>query len=140
MASGICEAWRHDILEELFGGAALAAPATLYFGLCTACDHDGTVTGEPSGNGYARKEITNDGDLWEAASEGSIANEAAITFAAADGGDWGALDTWFIANHATNDGAAIIVYGPLTVEKTITDGDTASFAIGALTITISETA
>lgn len=140
MASGICEAWRHDILEELFGAAALAAPGTLYFGLCTACDEDGTVVGEPSGNGYERKSITNDGSLWGAASAGVVANVAAITFAAASGGDWGALDTWFIANHATNDGAAIIVYGPLTVEKTITDGDTASFAIGALTISLTETA
>ena len=140
MTNGICEVWRHDILEELFGGAALAAPATLYFGLCTLCDHDGTITGEPSGNGYARKSITNNGDLWAAAADGEIANEVAITFAAADGGDWGALDTWFIANHESNDGAAIIVYGDLTVEKTITDGDTASFAIGALTISIAETA
>ena len=64
MASGFTTEWMNDILGELFGGVALAAPGTLYFGLCTGVTAGGTITGEPSGNGYSRKNITNDSALW----------------------------------------------------------------------------
>jgi len=138
VASGLCTAWMNSVLGELFGATALSAPGTLYFGLATAVDAAGTVTGEPSGNNYSRKEITNDTALWNTPSGGAVDNKAAITFAEASG-SWGTVDTFFIANHGTNTGAAIIAYGTLTVEKTITSGDTAQFAAGALDISLTAT-
>lgn len=138
VASGLCTAWANSVLGELFGATALSAPATLYFGLCTAVAADGTVTGEPASGSYARKEITNDTNLWNTPANGAVDNKAAITFVEATG-SWGALDTFFIANHATNTGAAIIAYGTLSVEKTITEGDTAQFAAGALDISLTAT-
>jgi hypothetical protein len=140
VASGFCTAWMNIILGLIFGcvGSPYTAPATLYFGLATGVAADGTVTGEPSGNNYSRKSITNDTDLWNTAADGALDNKAAITFPEASG-LWGTLDTVFIANHGTNGGAAIIAYGTLSVEKTITSGDTPSFAAGALDISIAAT-
>ena len=80
MASGFTTEWMNDILGELFGGVALAAPGTLYFGLCTGVGADGTITGEPSGNGYSRKSITNDIALWNTPGSGLVDNKIAITF------------------------------------------------------------
>ena len=80
MASGFTTEWMNDILGELFGGVALAAPGTLYFGLCTGVTAGGTITGEPSGNGYSRKSITNDSALWNTPGSGLVDNKVAITF------------------------------------------------------------
>lgn len=137
VASGFCTAWMNTILGLIFGcvGSPYTAPATLYFGLATGVAADGTVTGEPSGGSYARKDITNDTNLWNSAANGALDNKAAITFAKATA-LWGTLDTFFIANHASNGGSAIIAYGTLNVEKTITTDDTASFAAGDLDISI----
>ncbi len=140
VASGFCTAWMNTILGLLFGavGSPYTAPATLYFGLATAVAADGTVTGEPTGNNYARKSITNDTSLWNTAANGALDNKIAITFPQASG-LWGTLDTVFIANHGSNDGAAIIAYGTLSVEKTITTNDTPSFAAGDLNISLTAT-
>ncbi len=54
-------------------------------------------------------------------------------------GSWGALDTFFISDSATLGTTHTIAYGTLTVEKTITEGDTASFAAGALDISLTPT-
>lgn len=140
VASGFCEDWMDIILGLIFGcvGSPYTAPATLYFGLATAVSGAGAITGEPSGNNYSRKSITNDTNLWNAPSDGVMDNKAAITFATASG-SWGTLDTFFIANHGSNDGAAVIAYGTLAVEKTITSGDTPSFAAGDLDISLTAT-
>ena len=138
VASGLCTAWANSVLGELFGATALSAPATLYFGLCTSVAADGTVTGEPASGSYARKQITNDTSLWNTPADGTVDNKAAITFVEATG-SWGALDTFFIADHATLGSTHIIAYGTLSVEKTITEGDTAQFAAGALDISLTAT-
>jgi hypothetical protein len=140
VASGFCTTWMNTILGLLFGavGSPYTAPGTLYFGLCTAVAADGTVTGEPATGNYSRKSITNDTSLWNTAANGALDNKAAITFATANG-SWGALDTFFIADHATLGGTHIIAYGTLTVEKTITSGDTPSFGAGDLDISLTAT-
>jgi len=140
VASGFCTTWSDSILGELFGGTVLSAPATLYFGLCTSVAADGTITGEPTigVSNYARKSITNDTNLWNTPSNGLVDNKAVITFATASG-SWGTLDTFFISDSATLGSTHTIAFGTLTVEKTITDGDTPSFAAGALDISITPT-
>lgn len=136
MASGFCTAWMNLILDEIFGAVDITKPGTLYFGLCTGgVSAAGVVTGEPSGNGYARKDITNDKNLWTDAAAGALENEVAITFAQASG-SWGTVAYFFIANHLTDTGSAIIAYGELTTPKAIDNGDTAQFAIGDLDISL----
>lgn len=140
--SGFCAAWMTLILEFLFGaqGSPWTTLTDIYVGLCTACDNAGTVTGEPTIGlyGYARATDGNDTVLWNEAGAITngigIDNKIAITFPQCTGTQWGPLDTFFIANHASNTGAAVVAWGPLAVEKTITPGDTASFAAGALDI------
>jgi hypothetical protein len=132
----------NTILGLLFGvvGSPYTAPETLYFGLATgAIAANGTVTGEPASGSYARKSVTNDTALWNTAANGALDNKIAITFVTATA-SWGTILNFFIANHLTNTGAAIIAYGTLTVSKAITTGDTASFAIGDLDISLTATA
>jgi hypothetical protein len=138
VASGIATEWMDMILEFLFGaiGSPWTSPAHLYIGLCTGITAAGVITGEPIGVGaYVRKEIDNDNVSWNGSSGGALDNKIAFTFITATG-DWGELTDFFIANHSTNDGIAIIGYGKLAVAKHVTDGDTASFAIGALDISL----
>lgn len=139
VASGLCTAWMNSILGELFGASALSAPGTLYFGLCGGVDAAGAVTTEASGGSYERKSITNDTALWNTPSGGAVDNKAAITFVTATGSWGGSMTTFFIANHGTNVDGAIICYGTLSTAKTITAGDTPSFAAGALDISFTAT-
>lgn len=140
VASGLCTAWMNTILGLIFGaaGSPYTAPSNLYIGLATAVAADGTVTGEPSGNNYARVTVGNSSTNWNTASGGVVDNKTAITFPQASG-SWGTLDTFFIANHPTNDGSAVICYGTLSEEKSIGTNDTPSFAAGALDISFTAT-
>jgi hypothetical protein len=140
VASGFCTTWMNTLLGLIFGavGSPYSAPGTLYFGLCTNVDGAGSITGEPASGSYARKSITNDTNLWNSAANGALDNKAAITFVTATG-SWGTLTMFFIANHLTNTGSAIIAYGTLDVSKAITSGDTPSFAAGDLDILLTPT-
>jgi hypothetical protein len=140
VASGLCTAWMNTILGLIFGaaGSPYTAPANVYVGLATAVAADGTVTGEPSAGNYARVKVVNSSTNWNTAANGAVDNKTAITFPQASA-SWGALDTFFIANHLTNSGAAVICYGTLSEEKTIGTNDTPSFAAGALNISFTAT-
>lgn len=122
-----------ELLDHVFGNASYSAPATLYVGLCTDVAEDGTITGEPSGSSYARVAVTNNATNFPAASGGSKANGATITFPEATG-SWGTLDTFFISDAAT--AGNILGYGDLTTPRTIDSGTTVRFDIGALTIAL----
>ncbi len=126
----------NEVLDQLFGGSDYAEPATWYVGLCTGVAADGTITGEPSGNNYARVEWTNNGTNWNTASSGATSNKLEITFPEASG-SWGALDTFFLSSAAS--GGTALFYGPLDAEKTPTSGDTPKFAAGELDITLTDT-
>lgn len=122
-----------ELLDHVFGNASYSAPATLYVGLCTYVAEDGTITGEPSGSSYARVAVTNNATNFPAASGGSKANGATITFPEATG-SWGTLYTFFISDAAT--AGNILGYGDLTTPRTIDSGTIVRFDIGALTITL----
>lgn len=121
-------------LDHFFGGVASTPPATLYVGLSTSTitDAGGNIT-EPSGNGYARVAVTNNATNFPAASGGAKSNGTAITFPQASG-SWGTVIDFFIAD--ASSGGNILGYGTLTVSKAVTSGDTLSFAIGELDITL----
>jgi hypothetical protein len=125
------------ILDYVFGKQTLTQPTTLYLGVATGVDEDGTVHGEPTigVNGYARVAITNNNTNFPNATGGSKANGAVFTFPAATG-SWGTVEVFFLSDSATSATTNTLGYGDLTVHKTVGDGDTLSFAIGALTITL----
>lgn len=152
--------YEKKILGKVFGNEAISfAPGsgtgTLYLGLHVggSAPTEGQSGAnpaygfsEPSGNGYSRKLIQNTtgsgaSDTWAAAAgspNGEVANRIAIPFATANGGDWGTVTHFGIFDHASNTGATnLIAWAALSANKTVGDGDTASFAIGQLKIKFS---
>lgn len=127
----------NQILDEVFGGVNYVPPATLYIGLSsTALAADTDVPTEPTGGAYARANVTNNATNFPATGgDGIKQNGTTITFPTATA-DWGAALTHFFIADAATGTTNILAYGPLGAAKTITNGDTASFAAGALTITL----
>jgi len=66
MSGSFTNYWEEKVLKHLFGIAAYTAPGTVYVGVCTGgVTEAGVVTGEPSGNAYARVAVLNDVDHWD---------------------------------------------------------------------------
>jgi len=125
------------VLDYYFGASANTTPALWYIGLSTTTitDAGGNIT-EPSGNGYARVAATNNKTTFSNASAGALANAVQLTYPTATG-SWGTVVDFFIANHLTSAATPNVWgYGTLTASKSITSGDTASFAISAISITL----
>lgn len=134
-----------DTQEQALLNAILADPAytapgtpagTLHIGLSstTPTDAGGNVT-EPSGGSYAR--VSTSGADWGAATGTAPAtksNTAAKTFPQATA-DWvaGADLTHFVLFDAATVGN-VVAWGALTTAKPVLNGDTPSFAAGALTL------
>jgi hypothetical protein len=124
----------NKVLNQNFGGVAWTPPATLYFGLSTTTiADDGTGITEPVGSAYARVAVTNNTTNFPNTTTGSKSNGTDIPFATATGA-WGTVTYFFIADAST--AGNVLAYGALTTAKTIGNGDTARFAAGSLTISL----
>jgi len=124
----------NELLDHVWGGGDYTRPGTLYIALSTTTiNDDGTGMTEPAGGSYARASVTNNATNWPAASGGAKANGTAITFATATA-SWGTIVDFAIMDAITSGN--MLGYGTLTASKTIDNGDTASFAIGDLDITL----
>lgn len=125
--------------QEIFGSTEYAQPATIHVGLSTtAPTKSGTNVTEPSGGAYARIAVTNNTTNWHAhpsqpGTGQKQSNGVAINFAQATA-SWGTV-THFVIYDAAAAGN-LLAYGALTASRTIDNGDTASFAIDALAITL----
>lgn len=123
------------ILNAVLGGPTFALPATVYVALSTAAFSEaatGSAMTEVSGGAYARVALTNNTTNWPSATSGSKANGTAVTFPTATAA-WGTVLSFYIVDAAS--GGNTLYGGDLAAPRTIASGDTASFAIGALTIT-----
>lgn len=122
------------LINEMFGGVGFTPPATVYVGLSTtAPNQSGTGIAEPSGNAYARVATTNNTTNFPNGVNGAKANGSTITFPTATGA-WGTVAYFFISDAST--AGNILAYGTLTTAKTVTNGDTLSFATSALTLSL----
>lgn len=135
----------NKVIDALFRGQALGAPATMYFALFTS---DPTETGaagtEITGGSYARVAVTaslaNFSGTQSAGSTtassgtgGQTSNNVAITFPAPTA-NWGVATHYALMDASTGGNAW--VFGPLTASKTINNGDPAPiFPIASLTFT-----
>lgn len=135
----------NKVIDALFRGQALGAPATMYFALFTS---DPTETGaagtEITGGSYARAAVTasliNFAGTQSAGSttassgtSGQTSNNVAITFPAPTA-NWGVATHYALMDASTGGNAW--VSSPLTAPKTINNGDPApSFPIASLTFT-----
>lgn len=134
----------NKVIDHLFRGTAYTAPATLYVSLHTAACSDSSTGTEVTGGSYARVAVTSNGTNWantqssgtgvSTGTSGTTSNSAAITFSAPTA-PWGVVTHLGIYDALT--AGNLLVCQPLTVSKTVNNGDAApSFAGGALTFQI----
>lgn len=139
---------QNHLIDYLFRGQASGTPSTWYVALYTVCPTDtaGSGTEVTNANGYARVSVgTNALTNWNATQGGTSAssgttgqtsNISAISFATVTTASWGTINCWALVDSGTYGGGNVWVYAPVTTPPTLTVGSTASFAAGALTVTI----
>jgi hypothetical protein len=127
--------FENKVLDWAFGATIYTPSSTLYIALSTGIPTDDAGGGflEPAGNAYARVSMTNNKTNWTTAANGALENATSITFPTATG-NWGTVTHFGIYDASTVGN--ILGSGALTLSKTITSGDTASFSSGALDITL----
>lgn len=118
----------NEMYDHLFRNLSYTSPVTVYAALfdgtaSTGNLEAGTLTGEISGNAYARTAIT-----FGAPTAGLGANSAAVTFPAASGGNWGTITYMAIMDAST--AGNVLMYTALDSTVVINDGNQFQFNIG----------
>ena len=127
-AGGWFDGLVHDMYDLLFRGAAYTAPATfLALSTSTPTDSGPNVT-EPSGNNYAREEIT----VWDAVVSGATENTNLITMNVPSA-SWGLCT--HLAVYSLVTGGDPLFWGDVT-DQTPTTDDTVTIPVGDLDLTI----
>lgn len=125
---GISDYLANKLLDHVLKGDSYTQPANLYVALCsesiTDSDTGSTIT-EPSG-GYSRQLIS----TWDAASLGMAGNASSANFAAT--ADWGTISDVGLCDALT--AGNLLICGELTESKSVSNGDTLQFAVGALNV------
>lgn len=117
------------VLNHLFRNTPLTSPDDVYLALYTAAPTDAGGGTQVSGSGYARQVITFGAPAGDPA---QIANTAAVSFTAS-GGSFGTVVAVGIFDAAT--AGNLLAWDAIT-SATVGDGDTITFGIGDLTITL----
>lgn len=137
MTGSFTDYLEEKVMKDLFGILAFTPPTTFFVGVCTGgVSEGGVVTGEPSGNAYARVSVGNGSGNWDysqVAGVTVVANHAAIAFSEATG-SWGTITDVFIADAAS--GGNILAFATLDASKAIGSGDTLQFDAGDLEIVL----
>ena len=131
------------VLDACLGKADTYAASTLdnptvWIALFNTAPNDAGGGAEVSGTSYARVSKSNEGETnWNNAVGGLKTNKTIFEFAEAGTGGWGTVTHVGIYNHATNTGGAYLLFhGKLNTSKAVGVGDTFSFGIGDLHITL----
>ena len=147
-AQSLTDYAENRLIDAVFRGQALGAPATFYVGLATAASscETGTITEvSTSGTGYSRAAVTSSLTNWagtqsagsttaSSGTGGQTSNNGTITIGSTATGAWGSVTHFFLAD--SSSGGNIWVCQALTAAKTINSGDPApTFSAGALTVT-----
>jgi hypothetical protein len=131
----ITRAWAKTLNDYTLGKTAPPAMGNVWLALLQSDPGpDGSLAGEPSGNGYARLALTasmSATDLSTALSS----NATYLQFAAASG-SWGAnaLAFWAIVDSATVGAGTVRLYGALTPPMLVGAGDAPPFPEGSLSV------
>lgn len=136
MSSGKGSYWANHLLDLILGAQAFSAPANVFVALYTVAPGATSGSGtEASGGSYARASVTNNLTNWPAASAGVKQNGTGITFTTATA-DWSSGSNMVAAAiyDALTSGNELY-FGALTQNKPVLNGDTASFATNAISIT-----
>ncbi len=143
-AQSLTDYAENKVVDAMFRGQTLGAPATFYVGLDTVACNDAGGGTEVTGGSYARVAVTSSLANWAGTQSagsttastgtgGQTSNNAAISFPAPTA-NWGSVVSFRLWDASTSGNAWICQ--TLTAAKTVNSGDSApSFAIGAMTIT-----
>ncbi len=121
----------NKVLDHVVGKTAWTMPS-IWIALFTAAPSDTGGGTEVTGGAYARKSTA--AADWAAAAAGATSNANAITFITPTA-SWGTV-THFALMDALTVGN-MIAWAPLTTSQAIGSGNTVSFAVGELDITLS---
>lgn len=131
----------NKLVDHIFRNIAFTNPATLYMSLHTASPGE-TGANEISGNSYARAALATSASNWlstngtdsgpSTGTSGQTSNNANIVFPTPTG-SWGTVTDFAIWD--SDSGGNALLYGTLSISKTINNGDTVSFNVNALTVT-----
>jgi hypothetical protein len=118
----------------------MTTSGTYYVGLSTATIVDSTtgisVVEPPTSNtAYAHVSVTNNLTQWPASAGGLKRNANPVAFPTATG-NWGTVTDFFIADGSAVSTGSLMGFGVLTTPKTISSGDSASFAANSITVTL----
>ncbi len=121
-----------QILSWIAGTDMPLAPTSVYVALSTADPGEvGTSISEPAGaHGYARVAVSFSA-VAQGADEATISNDTEVAFGPATD-DWGAITHFAIFDAAT--AGNMLRHSDLSAPVTLNNGDSATFAVGALTI------
>jgi hypothetical protein len=133
MAGSFSDYLENKVLDHVLGGGDYTRPGTVYVALYTAAPSDSGGGTEVSGGGYARVAVTNNTTNFPAASGGAKSNGTVIQFPTATA-SWGTVVAVGIFDAAS--AGNLLAWADLTTSKTVGSGDTASFAVGGLSITL----
>lgn len=135
MAGSMTDVFEKKILDNIFRSASLGLDATnVFIGLFTVGPSDSAAGTEVVGGSYARVAVNRTGTGWDVAA-GALAttsNTNAVSFPTATA-NWGTVTHFgiFDASIVGN----LLYWADLTTPKAVNNGDTASFAAGAIDVT-----
>lgn len=131
------------LTDHLFRSATFAKPTTLGFALFTDAPSDSGGGTEVSGAGYARATLSPSDSNWygthgatsgsSSGTGGASSNAVAVNFPTPGVGGWGTVVAWGVYDAAI--GGNLLLWAPLTVSKTINQGDGVRFDVGQMQVT-----
>ena len=118
------------LLDWMMTSGSATRPTAWYVALYTAAPSDSGGGTEVSTGGYARQSVS-----FDAASSpgGTTSNSGEVSFTAT-GGDYGTVTHMGIFDAASSGN--LLWHGALTASKTVADGDTLTFAVGNIDLTM----
>ena len=126
MADNLPNIIENQLLDALVGTTAYTVTGPIKLALVTANGDDATPGTEVTGGSYARQTIA-----FGAASSGSIANSASISFAGMPAATVVGIEIYDSAGTPKR-----LAYGALTTSRVVTAGDTVQFASSAITLSL----
>jgi hypothetical protein len=118
------------LLDWMMTSGSATRPTAWYVALYTAAPSDSGGGTEVSTGGYARQSVA-----FSAASSpgGTTSNSGEVSFTAT-GADYGTVTHMGIFD--ASSGGNLLWHGALTASKTVADGDTLTFAVGNIDLTM----
>lgn len=143
-AQALSDYVENNAIDYIFRAQTWTIGATMHVGLSTAACSDSSVGTEVTGGSYARVAVTRSLANWagtqstgsttaSSGTGGVTSNNAAINFPTPSAG-WGTVTHFFISD--ASSGGNLFICQALTVSKTINTGDTVSFPIASITVTL----